>query len=154
MSEIRRTKNAQERVQLTIAACFFLFWMAVLYAGADHPPPPGFILLILIDLGCAFAVYYRTGSYTDWIRNRRKGRIWRVLGDGLLAGLVVAALVMIFPGGGEPSAPPPEILDHLIWFAILGFMGIVNSLGVYGLLALLTRKNHPKKGKEDSSLDG
>ena len=140
------------KLRRIISIGFFLFWLAVLYAGADHPPPLGFLLIVLIDLGCAVVVYYRAGRYTEWIRNKTKGRIWRVLGDGLLAGVVIAALVMIFPGGGEPNIPTPGLLDNLIWFAIVGFMGMVNSLGVYGLLTLLTKKIHPKK-ESDPSLD-
>jgi hypothetical protein len=149
-----RAKKAQDRIRRFFAVGFFLFWLAVLYAGADHPPPPGFLLLVLIDLGCAVVVYYRTGTYQEWIKGRKKNRFWRVLGDGLLTGLVIAALVMIFPGGGEPSAPTPGLLDRLIWFAIVGLMGMVNSLGVYGLLVLLTKKIHPKKDDSEPPLDG
>ena len=35
---------------LALAAGHFLLWLGVLYAGADHPPPPGFLWLVALDL--------------------------------------------------------------------------------------------------------
>ena len=45
------------------AFIFFLFWLVVLYAGADHPPPPGFVALVLLDLAVAALVYWRVPVY-------------------------------------------------------------------------------------------
>ena len=47
------------RIALLSAVIFFLFWLAVLYAGADHPPPPGFIAVVLNDLVAVLAFKQR-----------------------------------------------------------------------------------------------
>ena len=44
-------------IVLLNAVIFFLFRLTVLYPGADHPPPPGFIAVMLIDLVAAGLVY-------------------------------------------------------------------------------------------------
>jgi len=126
---------------LAIAGFFFVFWLAILYAGADHPPPPGFIVLIILDLGCSFLVYYRVSTYIQWSRTKYNKRLLRVVLDGLVAGLAVALISVIVPGGGEPSAPPPECIDKIIWFAVLGSVGSFNSLSIYLLVAFLSKKD-------------
>lgn len=128
-------------INLAIAGCFFVFWLAILYAGADHPPPPGFIVLIILDLGCSFLVYYRVSTYLEWSRIKYNKRLPRVVLDGLVAGLAVALMSVIVPGGGEPSAPPLEFIDKMIWFAVLGSIGSFNSLSIYLLVAFLSKKN-------------
>ena len=73
-----------------MALAFFFGWLVVLYAGADHPPPPGFLALVLLDLGAAWVVYLRVPVYARWQRARRPGRWLRVLFEGVVAGLLVA----------------------------------------------------------------
>lgn len=128
-------------LNLAIAVFFFVFWLAILYAGADHPPPPGFIVLIVIDLGCSFIVYYRISTYIQWSRTKYNKRLIRAVLDGLVAGLSVALITVIVPGGGEPSAPPPEFIDKMIWFAVLGTVGSLNSLSIYLIAAFYSKKN-------------
>jgi hypothetical protein len=55
--------------------------------------------------------------------------------EGFLAGLVVAAPFALF-GGGEPSVSMQPIA-YAGWFAILGFMGMLNSLALYVINAAL-----------------
>ena len=40
-----------------IGALFFLFWILVLLAGADKPPPLGFVWIVLAVAACALVVY-------------------------------------------------------------------------------------------------
>jgi ubiquinone/menaquinone biosynthesis C-methylase UbiE len=116
----------------------------ILYSGADHPPPPGFILLILIDFGSSIVVYYRSISYRKWIVNKRKRRLLRVIVDGLAAGFVIALIMVVLPGGGEPSIPPPGFTEFLIWSGILSFVGIANSLIVYWIILYFSKKSLPQ----------
>ena len=56
---------------VAIALAFFVGWLTILYAGADHPSPPGFIVVILMDLVAAFVVYRRVLVYWG------SAQIWR-----------------------------------------------------------------------------
>ena len=49
--------------RFVIAAGFFVVWVGILYAGADHPPPLGFIRLVLLCLLAAGIVYLRVPTY-------------------------------------------------------------------------------------------
>jgi hypothetical protein len=126
------------RAQRWIAGVFFVFWFGTLFAGADHPPPPGFLLLAVIVALCAGIVYWRVPLYLDWQSARRPRRYLRVLVDGVTAGLSLALLFMLLPGG-EPSVAP-RMLDRLIWFSVLGTLGAANALTIYSAAALLHKR--------------
>jgi len=38
-----------KRIGLILALAFFTIWLFILWAGADHPPPPGFVRVVLLD---------------------------------------------------------------------------------------------------------
>ena len=107
--------------------------------GADHPPPPGFLWIILIDALSSLVVYFRINSYINWSKSQKKGRFLLVLLDGSIAGFVIA-LFMLLISPGEPSVHP-DFTDRVIWFAVLGFMGSLNSFIIYGISSFLARKD-------------
>jgi hypothetical protein len=124
---------------LAISAAFFLGWLGILYVGADHPPPPGFLLLVLIDLLAAGLVYWRVPTYKNWARELKKNRWFLALLEGTAAGLAIAGMVLVFPGTGEPGVQP-SFTDYMVWLAVSGVVGATNAGLVYGLSAYLSRK--------------
>lgn len=122
-----------------IAAPFFVFWLAILYAGADHPPPPRFFVLVVFDLLATLAIRIRVPVYLGWRGARRRRLFLRVLLEGLAAGFALAALTALLPGTGEPSVASPGAADRVIWFAVIGVVGALNSALVYGGAILLGR---------------
>ena len=115
----------------TIAIIFLTVWTGVLLAGADHPPPMGFLRLIPILIGCAILVYLRVPTYTDWSENRESGRIIKVAAEGLLGGMIVGLLVILLSATGEPNVLLTHGAEYGIWLTVLGTMGAVNALLVY-----------------------
>ncbi len=120
------------------AIVFFIFWLLVLLAGADKPPPLGFVWLVLAVAVCSAVVYWRVPTYIDWASKRRAGRHWRVLLDGAVAGLLIA-LPFAIKGGGEPTVTMRP-LDYVIWFAVLAVMGMLNSVAIYLINALVATR--------------
>ena len=90
------------RIAAINAILFFFFWLIVLLAGADFPPPVGFLWLIIVIAACAYVVYWRVPTYIDWVRTQRHGRLWRVILDGIAAGIVVA-VPFVLKGSCEGS---------------------------------------------------
>jgi hypothetical protein len=119
---------------------FFFFWLLVLLAGADKPPPWGFLWVMLIVALCAALVAWRIPTYIDWSRTKKPMRLPRVAFEGIAAGSVVA-IPFALQGSGEPSITMQPI-DYVGWFAVMGVMGLLNSLTLYAINAFITRDDH------------
>lgn len=119
------------------AAGFFFLWLVVLVAGSDKPPPIGFLWIVLVIALSAVVVYWRIPTYILWFQTQRPGRLLRVAIEGFMAGLVVAMPFALL-GAGEPSVPMQPIA-HLGWFSILGLMGMLNALTLYGINVVLAK---------------
>ena len=119
-----------KKFQAVVAICFFFVWLGILYAGADHPPPPGFGLIIIIDVLSSLVIYFRVGYYLRWLNGETKYRLLRVMFDGLLAGIVIASVLVLFQLLSDPAITPAGI-DYLIWFCVMSFVGIINALIVF-----------------------
>ena len=117
--------------------------MLILLAGADFPPPVGFLWLVIVVAACAAVVYWRVPTYIDWHRTQRPGRQWRVLLEGIAAGIVVA-VPFALRGIVEPSITAQPV-SYAIWFAIVGFMGAINWTVIYAINALVIRIVDPGK---------
>jgi hypothetical protein len=126
------------RAPLAVALVFALFWLAVLYAGADHPPPTGFLWLAAIVLLCALVVFWRFPTYQTWSRPLKALAIGRVVLEGALAGLTVGLIFLIAQDPGSQ-----HILDSAIWLAVLGAVGMLNALAIFALAAVSARKPAP-----------
>jgi hypothetical protein len=125
-----------------IAIAFFAFWIAILYAGSDHPPPVGFLWLVPLVFVCAVAVYLRVAVYASWSSSHRPGRIRRVLLEGIAAGTVVGLVALLFPFTGEPTLPPKRIADILTWLAVLAAIGTANAVIIYVLASVWPKDGH------------
>ena len=120
-----------------IAVAFFATWLTILYAGADHPPPIGFLWLLPLVTACAVAVYLRVPVYASWAHSLRPGRIPRVLVEGVSAGILVGLIALLFPFTGEPSNAARHVADVVIWLAVLAAVGTANAVLVYALSSVL-----------------
>jgi hypothetical protein len=123
MSPARRT---------LMAVAFFMAWIAILYAGADHPPPAGFFwLLIPLVLASSAVVYLRAPVYASWSSSHRPGRFRRLLAEGLVAGVVVSLIQLLFRPALGPSVESLRAADLFIWLAVLAVAGAANAALVY-----------------------
>jgi len=144
-----RAHSASKRRAAVIAAGLASAWLFILLAGADHPPPLGFLWLLPLLLVGALLVYWRAPAYAKWKSQSRPWRVTRVIGEGTVAGLVVAILMQAVPRSGTPSTHLSRA-DALIWLAVLGAIGIANALVTYFLAARRSRAVLPSP-REDGA---
>lgn len=104
--------------------------MLVLWAGADHPPPPRFVSVLPAVLVGALLVYWRAADYARWRSQRRTWRVGQVIGEGALAGLALGAILAALPGPREPGVHR-SWAAVLLWLAVMVAVGIVNALLAY-----------------------
>ena len=129
---------SDQKTALINAIIFFIFWLLVLLAGADKPPPIGFLWIVLVIALSALVVYWRIPTYVQWSQTQQPLRLLRVALEGFVAGLVVA-LPFALRGSGEPSVTMQPI-DYVGWFVVLGMMGMLNSLALYVINAVVARR--------------
>lgn len=114
-----------------VAGAFFYAWLAIAFAGGDHPPPPGSLLLAGLLLACALLVRLRVPTYLRWQRAQACGRIARVIRDGAAGGAAAYLLLLVF-GSGEPGVQP-GLGTRLIGAGVMVALGIGNALVAYGV---------------------
>jgi len=124
------------RNRAIISVFFAAFWLGVLYAGADHPPPVRFLWLVPLVLICAAVVYWRLPAYASWSGQERPHQICRVAFDGLLAGLVIAIITSVSTWLDSTTV---SWVDFLIWSGVLGSVGLLNALAVYAIALAVER---------------
>ena len=129
--------KAHRKTALRAAGIFFGAWLLLALAIADFPPPPGFVIVLLILFACALLVYLRVPVYLRWQAESAKGRTLRVARDGLLGGGAIALLSLFSPG--EPSIHP-ELSARLTGIGVLIGLGIGNALAAYAFGAWLDRR--------------
>ena len=129
--------TVHQRTAFRTAGIFLSTWLLLALGIADLPPPPGFVILVLILLACALLVYLRVPVYLRWRAEGAQGRVLRVARDGFLGGGAIALLSLLSPG--EPSIQP-ELSDRLIGMSVLIGLGVVNALAAYAFGSWLCRR--------------
>ena len=85
ISEVVILTTGHQKTALRVARIFFGTWLLLALAIADFPPPPGFVILVMLLLACALLIYLRVPVYLRWRAEGAKGRVLRV-GRGRVAG--------------------------------------------------------------------
>lgn len=127
-----------DKPAFAFAAAFFLVTLVVLYAGADHPPPVGFLWVVFLDLVAAGLVYLRVPTYAAWQASRRPGRVLRVLRDGAFVGLLFGLITAAFAWATRSTWALPEWESVLIWCAAVTLVGVLCAALLYACIAMVS----------------
>lgn len=139
--ETRHRHTNPKRQTAFIAAGFVLVWLLVLLAGADHPPPIGFLGLIPLLLLGGLVVFWRIPAYARWQSAARPWRLFRVVAEGAVAALAVAMLLAAAPWSGEPGIRLTST-GRLIGLMTFSTLGAFHALFAYWLTKRLHYGRH------------
>ncbi len=84
-------------------------------------------------------VYLRVPVYAAWSHSHRQGHILRALLEGLVAGVAVGLIGLLFPGPGGPTMAARQAAVMLIWLAVLAVVGVANALLLYAISSFAGR---------------
>ena len=127
---------------------FAFAMLLALLAGADKPPPPGFILLVLVLAGLV-----ALGTFvipTWWATYEARGLARTILiasGEGAGLGLGLAIVFSLLPGG-DPTAIP-TFADLLVWLAVVTGTGAVVG-AIVGAIAVAFRPRSTVSHRSES----
>ncbi|MFM8351889.1 MAG: hypothetical protein ACKN9D_12590 [Actinomycetales bacterium] len=142
MTEDRKQDIARPRRQWFIAGGFGIAWLAIMLAGADSPPPRGFIVIVVglmalvVVLGLSLPSLWRVQGRRGWLRV-----VWICTGLGACIGIGLAVLFAL-QGSGEPARPSPSAEDITIWIVVVTVVGAVNG-SLIGAVTVLCRPRIP-----------
>ncbi len=126
--------------RLALAAAFFVLWLGILHAGADHPPPRGFLWVVLLDLVASALVYLRVPAYAAWHAVRRPYRMLLVLRDGAITGFAFATATLVLSVATLGGAVAQGRDAVLIWLVVVTLVGAATAASVYAYVALAGRR--------------
>ena len=126
--------------RLALAAAFFVLWLGILYAGADHPPPRGFLWVVLLDLVASALVYLRVPTYAAWHAVRRPYRMLLVLRDGAITGFAFATATLFLSVATLGGAVAQGWDAVLIWLVVVTLVGAATAASLYAYVALAGRR--------------
>ena len=111
---------------------FVLVWLLILLAGADHPPPLGFLWLLPALSAVGMLVHWRLPRYARWKVRKAPWRFARVAGEGALAGGVLGA---VFAGPRLSVLNMSAFTQGDVWIllSVAAVLGMFNAWVVYGL---------------------
>lgn len=133
------TSAARGRVARWYGGAVGVGFVLAMAAGADFPPPPGFIVVVMLGVALGAAVgRFLPGLLERWDRAGAGSALGRAAAIGLVASLAVWAGIWLLPGGGEPSVTV-DTASLMVGFVMVGVAGMVGAVAVVAGGRLLDR---------------
>ena len=134
-------RDGRRRLSAQLGAAAAVGFVLVMAAGADRPPPPGFILVIAYGVLLAVVVWRGLPPLLNlWDARGGWPAIGRAALVGFLAGLALWALTAVI-STGEPSIKV-DAATRLIGFTVVGLVG---ALGATALAATGRLLDHRRR---------
>ncbi|NTU72438.1 MAG: hypothetical protein HGB10_11555 [Coriobacteriia bacterium] len=127
-----------------ISLCLFVSTVAVGLAGADKPPPLGFLWLVgVLAAACLFA-FRRLKRHLGSRREGRLGQTRRIAVEGAAAGLGIAVVLLLM--GGRAQEVSVSIVDRAIGLLVFSAAGSVVAL--VGWLGAAQLQSHFNRSRQ------
>lgn len=137
--EGRLTSSRDERVASITAALVTLAVLLVSVAGADKPPPIGFLWLAPLFAGIAWLVRRAVPGYLERVRAAVPLSTSRLIGSGALIGAVLA-LGLALLGAALGRDGLRNLRDLVLWTVALALAGMLVAGSAAGISRVLARR--------------
>jgi hypothetical protein len=127
-----------ERIARWFGFVFFTFWWILIRITSGQSPTSGETWLLIADLAAALLVYFRVQAYLNWALERKRGRMERAMGEGLVIGFLFALISTTLPSSGKMGVELP-IMDRKLWFGVFSLAGAFIAGVVYLFSARVVR---------------
>lgn len=109
-----------------IAGTTGLFLVTVAYLGADKPPPPGFLVVVLMAVALTGLVAFALPRWRATKALPQCGKARSPALQGAVVGLALWAVALLLPFSGEPTITP-GVLDYAIGAALAASLGAAGA---------------------------
>lgn len=103
------------KIKITEFNLFFLVWAAIMFAGANFPPPKGFVNIVILILILDVFQHF----YLCWLLPRLNKQNTFILNLGLFATVQIAVALMMISLSGKfyPGT--------IVWIAIIAVVSVL-----------------------------
>jgi hypothetical protein len=136
---VTKAHDGRRRLATGLGWVTGVLFVLVMAAGADRPPPPGFLLVVAYGALLGVIVGRVLPHLLDVWDSRGTGpAIARSALWGFLGGLALLAVTMLV-STGEPSVDV-DATARLVGFAVVGVVGALGAAGLTATARLLDRR--------------
>lgn len=129
---VQRASRRPTRRDAVIAATVGAFVVLVAFLGADKPPPPGFLAVVVLAVSLSGLVAF---ALPRWRATKAIPQCRSIRGpaaQGALVGLVYWLIALALPMSGEPSITMTP-LDYLLAAAVAASLGAAGAMVLFNL---------------------
>ncbi|MGE7768301.1 hypothetical protein [Peribacillus sp. NPDC096540] len=126
-----------KKVIIINLATFFFLWNIIFLAGADKPPPIGFLWLVLLVFLLDIAQFFYLKRFLPKMQKKSKGLFFVNLLYFFLGGVIVGLLTIVVRINITLKV---GLSDIFIWIVMIISASLVNAVCFYVFNILLLKK--------------
>lgn len=116
---------------------FFVGWTAIMFLGADFPPPIGFLWLIPLIAILDFIQYKYLQNFLPQLREKKKNLFAKNLLFFTTGGLVLSLFCLV---ARYKFTLAMGIFNNIIWTAVLTIVGFIYAIYFWVFNLILVKK--------------
>ncbi|NBJ68607.1 MULTISPECIES: hypothetical protein [Clostridia] len=114
---------------------FFFIWLLIFLAGADKPPPIGFLWVVGLLIGLDIILCFYLKSFLSRLKSRKKGIFFIHMVYFFVGGMVLSLVTILL----KPSYLDMGLLNISFWMISIICVAMINGICCYLLNLILLR---------------
>ncbi|MBU8565612.1 hypothetical protein KM914_04025 [Virgibacillus pantothenticus] len=114
---------------------FFFIWLLIFLAGADKPPPIGFLWLVGLLIALDIVLFFYLKSFLPRLKLRKKGIFFIHMVYFFVGGIVLSLVTILL----KPSYLDVGLLNISFWTISIVCVSMINGICCYLFNLILLR---------------